>query len=217
MAPDLYYMPASPPCRAVMLTAEAIGIPLNLKYIDIFSGEHHKPEFIELNPQKTIPLLVDAEYRLTESRAIMCYLVDKYGKNARLYPKNPDIRALINQRLHFDIGTLYNNLAAYYYPVIFKKQAEYDQDQYEKLKDAFEVLEKFLEGQDYAVGRNLTIADLALAASVSTAVALGFDLGGYKNVDRWMEKVKSSAPGYRTANGEGVELLKKMVADMRNE
>ena len=45
MSVDLYYTPSSSPCRAVLLTAEAIGFPLNLKEIDLFAGEHMKPEF----------------------------------------------------------------------------------------------------------------------------------------------------------------------------
>lgn len=45
MSLDLYYTPVSSPCRAVLLAAEAIGISLNLKEIDIFANEHLKPEY----------------------------------------------------------------------------------------------------------------------------------------------------------------------------
>jgi glutathione S-transferase len=45
MALDLYYTPFSSPCRAVMLTAEAIGISLNLIKVDLFGGEQLKPEY----------------------------------------------------------------------------------------------------------------------------------------------------------------------------
>lgn len=44
----------------------------------------------------------------------MGYLVDQYGNNERLYPTSPAARALVNQRLFFDIGTLYKNIGAYY-------------------------------------------------------------------------------------------------------
>ncbi|KAK2588572.1 hypothetical protein KPH14_006346 [Odynerus spinipes] len=217
MSLDLYYMPFSAPCRAVMLTAEALGLSLNLKQIDLFAGEHLKPEYEQLNPQKSIPFLVDGDYKLSESRAIMSYLVDQYGRNARLYPQTPAARALVNQRLYFDIGTLYKNMSAYFYPVAFFGVETYDEEQYEKLKGAFEVLDAFLDGQDYAAGRSLTIADLALASSVSTAEALGFDLFRYKYVVKWMDRVKASAPGYRKANGEGLEILKKFVADRKSQ
>ncbi|KAF3421803.1 hypothetical protein E2986_11896 [Frieseomelitta varia] len=49
MSVDLYYTPISSPCRAVLLTAEAIGISLNLKEIDLFSGEQLKPEYEQVS------------------------------------------------------------------------------------------------------------------------------------------------------------------------
>lgn len=44
----------------------------------------------------------------------MGYLVDQYAENDRLYPQNPEARALINQRLYFDFGTLIGSIMDYY-------------------------------------------------------------------------------------------------------
>lgn len=51
MAPviDLYYFPASAPCRAVMLTAKLLGVKLNLKTVNILEGEHMSPEFVRVS------------------------------------------------------------------------------------------------------------------------------------------------------------------------
>jgi hypothetical protein len=48
MTIDLYYLPASTPCRAVLLTANAVGVQLNLKYLDLFKGEHMTPQFLKV-------------------------------------------------------------------------------------------------------------------------------------------------------------------------
>ena len=45
MSLDFYYAPMSAPCRAVMLTAEAIGVTLNYKFINILEGEQMTPEY----------------------------------------------------------------------------------------------------------------------------------------------------------------------------
>lgn len=49
MTIDFYYLPGSAPCRSVLMTAKAVGVELNLKLVDLMSGEHLKPEFIKVS------------------------------------------------------------------------------------------------------------------------------------------------------------------------
>ena len=63
---DFYYMDVSPPCRAVKLTAAALGLSLNLKPLDLMAGDHMKPEFVAINPQHCVPTLVDGDLTLWE-------------------------------------------------------------------------------------------------------------------------------------------------------
>lgn len=184
---------------------------------------------LQINPQHTVPTLVDNGFALWESRAIITYLADQYGKNDSLYPKDPKKRAAVNQKLYFDIGTLYARFGDYYvskfhctyyyysietffsqYPVIFGG-ASYDPAKLTKIEEAFKFFDTFLEGQEYAAGNELTVADLSLVATVSTFDVLGFDLSPYKNVSRWYQKVKATAPGYEEANGKNVQLFKQLV------
>ena len=60
-----------------------------------------------MNPQHNVPCLNDNGFILNESRGIATYLVAKYGKDDKLYPKDAKIRAVVDQRLYFDIGTFY--------------------------------------------------------------------------------------------------------------
>ncbi|KOB76522.1 Glutathione S-transferase 1 [Operophtera brumata] len=90
MAPTLYYVPGSSPCRAVLLTAKALNIELDLKLVDLHHGEHLKPEYLK----HTVPTLVDDGLALWESRAIISYLANKYGAGSALYPEEPRARAL---------------------------------------------------------------------------------------------------------------------------
>lgn len=49
MGLDFYYIPGSAPCRAVLMTAKAVGVELNLKLTNLMAGEHLTPEFLKVN------------------------------------------------------------------------------------------------------------------------------------------------------------------------
>lgn len=59
MIPVLYYLPPSPPCRAILLLGKMLGIDFELKVINILEGEQMKPDFVELNPQHCVPTMDD--------------------------------------------------------------------------------------------------------------------------------------------------------------
>ncbi|XP_063827274.1 glutathione S-transferase 1-like [Ostrinia nubilalis] len=211
--PDLYYVPGSAPCRAVLLTARALNLNLNLKLVDLHHGEHLKPEYLKLNPQHTVPTLVDDGLSIWESRAIITYLVNKYAKGNSLYPEDPKARAVVDQRLYFDIGTLYQKFSEYFYPQVFGG-APADKEKLTAVENALKLFDTFLEGHKYAAGNNLTVADLSLIASVSSFEASDINFLKYPNVKRWYETVKSTAPGYEEANGKGLIAFKELVNNM---
>jgi len=210
---DFYYVPGSAPCRAVLLAAKAVGVELNLKHVDLMKGEQMTPEFIKLNPQHTVPTIDDNGFSLWESRAIMTYLASQYGKNDALYPKDPKKRAMIDQRMYFDMGTLYARFGDYYYPVIFAGAA-YDPAKLAKCQEALQFLDTFLSTSPYVAGDCLTLADLTILSTVTTYEVVGFDLSPYTNVNKWLAKAKAEAPCYEEANGKNVMLFKALFDQM---
>jgi glutathione S-transferase len=108
MAPLLLITQYSQPVRATLMTIRALGICVELKEVNLIEGEQFLSDFIKINPQHSVPTLVqDDGFVLWDSHAIMAYLVDKYGNNDSLYPRDLRKRAIINQRLHFDNGVLF--------------------------------------------------------------------------------------------------------------
>lgn len=193
---NLYFRPGSAPCRAVLMTAKAIGVEFDkMITINTRAGEQLKPEYLRINPQHTIPTLVDNGFSLWESRAIMVYLVEKYAKNDALYPNDPQKRALINQRLYFDMGTFYKSFADYYYPQIFQKLPA-NEEQFKKIQDSFGLLDTFLKDNSFVAGDSQSLADIAILSSVSTFDVAGFAVKDYSNVQRWYEQAKKLTPGW---------------------
>lgn len=207
MAISLYYTFGSAPCHAVMFTAKILGIELDLKFLDLDKKEQFEPAFLKLNPQHTIPTIVDGEFILWDSKAIMIYLVERYGKESSppLYPSDPQAKAVVNQRLFFDMGTLYQRFADLYYPLLFVG-APFDDERFKKLQEAFSFLDGFLENNDYVAGEKLTLADVSIVTTVSVAEACNFDITKYPNVVVWYDKIKL-IPGYAETDGKGAAMF----------
>lgn len=215
---DLYYHPASAPCRAVQLTAKAIGLQLNHRFVDLFANAHLAADFVALNPQHTVPTLVDNGLVLTESRAICVYLIERYGKpDDSLYPRDLQLRATINQRLYFDMNTLYASLLGYFYERLFLGARTEDAQRLLKVEAALGLLNIYLEGREFAAGDQFTLADIALVATVSSYVhpdGLELDAKRHANVRRWFARCKQVTPRY-DVNVEGLREFKKLFAPLK--
>ena len=188
------------------MVGAALKIKFNLKPLNLMNKEQLTPEYLKLNPQHTVPTLVDNNFSIWESRAIVVYLIEKYGKNDSLYPKDPKIRAVINQRFYFDMGTLFKHFIDYYFAPFHGK--EQNPEDLKKLEGAFELLNTFLKSTGYAAGTDhLTAADLVLYASVSTMKVFDFDFAPYPELAKWLEVMDKTAPG-ADENSQGVEMMK---------
>jgi len=210
MAPKLYMIDVSPPVRSVLLTAEALGITLEHVVLDLAKGEHLTPEYLKLNPQHTVPTLDDNGKVIWDSHAIIVYLVEKYGKDDSLYPKDPFKRAIINQRLHFDSGVVFSSIVQALRPVIREGANKILPEKAAAVVEAYEFLEKFLEGQKWVAGDNVTLADLSLIPSItSISVVVPLDKEKFPNIADWIERAQNLP--YYDANQTGLEKFKAFI------
>merc|ERR1719419_2159484 len=106
---ELHAFPASSPSRAVHMTLDLLKLEYKYIQTNILEGEQKTPEFLAMNPQHTVPVLVDGNLTITESRAAMAYLVSQH-KPGQLYPACAKKRSQIDQRLYFNIGTLWKRI-----------------------------------------------------------------------------------------------------------
>lgn len=209
---EFIYMAASPPCRAVWMCIKELNIPeVDFRHIDMYKkAEHTQSWFVKMNPQHTVPTLNDDGFILWESRAIMAYLVNKFGKDDRIYPKDPVKRALVDRMLYFDIGTLYKSMVDYFQPILYNGSSG-DPQKANALKQSLDWLDMYLEDTDYAAGDSLSIADFALLASVTHLEGVDYSYKAYENINRWVGKLKSELPYYRECNEEGIAMFKDWV------
>ena len=105
----LYFTPGSPPARAVLLFIRYLGLDVEVKTVNVLSKEQHTPEYLKLNPAHEVPVLVDDDFVLTESRAILQYLANSRKPGSDLYPTEPKARARVDQRLNYDSALFVKN------------------------------------------------------------------------------------------------------------
>lgn len=202
----LYHFPVSPNSRRVLATACHLGIDLELQTLDLARGEHIKPGFVKLNPNHKVPTLVDDDFVLWESGAIMLYLVGQKPGNS-LYASDGKGQADINRWLFWNTAHWNTTCGIYIYEHLVKKFLAIGAADTAELKKANElfhryaaVLEAHLQGRDWLVGEAVTLADFAVGSTLDLAEKANYPLNDYSEVKRWygniekLEAWKKSAP-----------------------
>ncbi|CAI6369311.1 unnamed protein product [Macrosiphum euphorbiae] len=142
----------------------------------------------------------------------MVYLVETYRKeDDPLFPKDTQKRALINQRLLFDLGTLYPAFIDQYDFLFTFGHAKRTNYKEKKLHKALGVLETFLTSSDWVAGDSMTLADISLVASISAFEVSRVDLNMYEKVSKCLKMCKTTMVGYEEINEVGAERLKEFV------
>lgn len=197
MSPVVLYIDNnSPASNAVKLAIRSLGLKdIEVKELNVSKGETNTPEFIAINPQHTVPTLIDNGHILWESRAILTYLVESRVPGHRLYPTNPKVRSVINQRLYFDACTIIPRLYEFIYPIYLNKTTEISKEIQDKIYEMFGFLEGFLEKSKWVAGNDVTVADMAIIVSIVALVEIGVNMDKYPNVKRWIDQCKK-LPGF---------------------
>lgn len=151
---------------------------------------------------------------LWESKAIMIYLAEKYGKNSKsesLFPRMSKTRAIVNQRLFFDMGTL---IPAFGKLLRATTRHEDTTEASKEVDNALAHLEEFLDHSEYAACHHLTLADIALVSTVSGIEVLGVDFAKFTNIVKWYQNCRRNIPGY-DVNDEGLTMMKNYLSSLK--
>jgi len=196
---QLYSVP-TPNGVKVSIALEELGLPYEPHFIDIMKNETWTPPYLALNPNGKIPAIIDPNgpggqpVGLFESGAILLYLAEKTGK---LLPTDPIRRIECIQWVFFQmaaVGPMFGQLG-YFFKFAGKEIA--DKRPFERYRDESKrllgVLEHRLDGRQWIMGDDYTIADIALIGWVRNLV--GFYGAGeimaydtLKHVPAWLER-----------------------------
>jgi len=197
-----FYVLTSPNVQKIFIMLEELEVPYRTIKVDVFQGEHFKPEFLKLNPNAKIPVIVDHEgpngpYTIFESGAILLYLADKSG---RFLPTDPAQRFEAIQWLMIQltgVGPMFGQLTH------FKRFApagnEYSLSRYQtEVRRLYDVLEQRLDRSPYLGGADYTVADIATFPWTRNHDWQGVKWDDHPNLGRWFAAI-SERPAVKRA------------------
>lgn len=191
----LYIHPASPNCVAVLAVARRLRMKLEVRHVDLFNGEQRQPEFLALNPNGLVPVLVDDDFVLWETAAILEYLAS-IGSPDSLLPDQPRQRADVLRWLAWGLAHWNPSLQPFIFERLFKPikgLGEPDEPRLAtmqpKLDQCAMLLDASLARGAYLGGDRPTVADYHLAAYPMYAEQARIDLQPYRNLSRWLERM----------------------------
>jgi len=195
----LYMHPASNTSRPIMLYIADNNLDIEEYTIDLMKGEQNQEPYVSLNPNRLVPTLVDGDFILSESSAILKYIADKF--DLPTYPKDLRKRAKVNEIMDwFNTGFYRDYGYGVVYPQIFphhKRPSDEVQAATiawgkERTRFWLKVLNDHYLGNDntYLVGDELTIADYFGAALLTCGEPIRMEFKDYPNIQRWLERIE---------------------------
>lgn len=160
-----------------------------------------------------MPTLDDQGFVIWDSQAICAYLVDKYAKDDKLYPKDLQLRAKCNQRLFFNAASLFVRVRDLNIPIMTKGCTEIPQDKIDLVVSALQILEAFLGNDPFLVGQQLTIADICISQSL-LFLGVYVPLEKFPKIIDWFNRIKKEIPWFEEMNANYTETCRQFMFGM---
>jgi GST-like protein len=186
---ELYTSP-TPNGYKVSIMLEEIGLDYRVHPVDLMKREQKTPEFLAMNPNGRIPVIVDRDnedFVVFESGAILLYLAEKTGQ---LLPQETKARSRVVQWLMFQmggVGPMMGQANVFYRYFDEKIPAAIDRYQHESRR-LLAVLDGQLDGRDWLCG-DYSIADVATWPWAVIHDWSGVDISGLDHLKAWLERV----------------------------
>lgn len=192
---DLYGM-TSPNVRKIFIALEELELPYEFHHVRVLQGEQFEPEFIRLNPNSKVPVIVDRDgpggkpFTVFESGAILLYLADKTGRllPTEMAAKHTAIQWLMIQMAN--VGPMLGQLN--HFRMYAPEGNEYSLKRYEtEARRLYDMLDARLAQLPYLAGDEYTIADVATFPWGLYHENHGLDWALHPNLKRWCDQIKA--------------------------
>ncbi len=187
---DLYAAGTSNGMRA-RIALEECGLAYTLHPVDFAKGENKTPQFLAMNPNGQIPVIVDRDgpggkpMTMSQSTAILIYAAEKSSK---FLPKDPAVRAAMLQALMSASTDVTPIFGAYFGAKNKEPNSPVTQMFKDRVRALFKVWDDTLAARKYCAGDEVTIADFSLYAGYARVKGAAPDaVEGMPHLARWAE------------------------------
>jgi len=168
----------TPNNRKVEAFIKHFDLDVEIHQVNFRVKENKTEEFLAMNPMGKVPVLVDGDFNLWESNAILTYLATVFPETKAL-PTDPKARADVDRWLHWQSSHLMLAMGR------LKTGEETD---LESVKPLYKVLDIQLQDKDFVCG-DLSVADFSIASYTLTKLGRQIDYSDVPNVAAWRDRV----------------------------
>ncbi len=182
MTPIRLYTWGTPNGQKASIMLEEVGLPYEVHAVDISKGGTQTPEYLAMNPNGKIPVIVDEERTIVESGAILLHLAERSGKMLP-QPGDRTLEWMFFQAAH--VGPMLGQLG--FFKIFAKEKLPMAIERYEnESARVLKVLDTRLAESTHLGGADYGLADVMTWSWVNAAnKRLGFDLAPMPNLARW--------------------------------
>lgn len=190
--------PNSVNVQKVMWCAAELGLSVDRRDIGGPFGGNDTAEYLAMNPNGTVPTLIDGDFVMWESNAIVRYLCEAHG-SAPWYPENMTERGHANQWMDWYLTTLHAFMTVIFWQLIRTPEDERDtiavESAVEKASGLWAMLDRHLAGRDYILGNAPSMADIPLGCAAHRWHEMDINRPDLPNFKTWWERL-ASRPAY---------------------
>lgn len=180
----------------VLWLCDEMGLPYEREDAGLHFGRTRDPDYVAMNPNSTVPTIIDDGFVLWESNSICRYLANKH--KSPLYPTELKERASAERWMDWQLAVFGPAMAPVFQGLIRTKPEDRNMKAIEAARDRWSntmaIIDRYLGETEYLAGPRFTIGDIPVGVMVHRWFALDIKRENYPNAKRWYDALQKRAP-----------------------